>query len=185
MLTNPGLEKGIVRLEAHSPKWNALFEGEKQRILRQLDRDVSHLKVLRDLQHIGSTAIPGIAAKPILDIGLAVSSFRKGYLLVLPLEELGYEFYGENGVPNRLYFNLGFPTSAHLHLFELGSFEWQAHILFRDYLIAHPQAAAQYEQLKQELAARFRTEREKYTDGKAEFIRGVVELAKQEQATAR
>ncbi|MEM5775946.1 MAG: GrpB family protein, partial [Anaerolineaceae bacterium] len=77
------------------------------------------------------------------------------------------------------------PTTAHLHLFELGSPEWQAHILFRDYLIAHPQAAAQYEQLKQELAARFRTEREKYTDGKAEFIRGVVELAKQEQATAR
>ncbi len=185
MLTNPGLEKGIVRLEAYSPKWKMLFDEEKQRILREFGKDVSYLKVLRDLQHIGSTAIPGIVAKPILDIGLAVSSFRKGYLLVLPLEELGYEFMGENGVPNRLYFNFGFPTTAHLHLFELGSPEWQAHILFRDYLLNHPQAAQQYEQLKQDLAVRFRTERDKYTDGKAEFIHGIVELARQEQAAGR
>jgi len=176
-----GLEKGIVRLVPYHPVWKDLFEAEKERILLII-KDIPNCEVIRDVQHIGSTAIPGIAAKPIIDIGMAVTNFEAGYALVKPLEELGYVYKGENGVPNRHYFDYGNPCIVHLHVFGQDSDEWQNHILFRDYLIRHPEIAKQYEQLKIELAEKYCTDREKYTDGKGAFIQNVVSLAWAEQA---
>ena len=186
-----GLEKGIVRLVPHQPEWKEMFEQEKTRILAAIDKAVEDRyivfdhEIIVDCQHIGSTAIPGIVTKPIIDIGMAVTRFEEGYALVKPLEQLGYVYHGENGVPHRHYFDYGDPCTMHLHVFGQDSEEWQNHILFRDFLIRHPELAKQYEQLKMELAEMFRTNRENYTDGKAEFIQKMIAQARAEQEAAK
>ncbi len=170
-----GLEKGVVRLVPHNPQWKKVFEQEKERLNEAIGQYVL------DIQHIGSTAVEGIHTKPIVDIGVAVESFEGAFVCVEPLTALGYVYHGENGVPRRHYFDYGSPCTLHLHIFEFASDQWQAHILFRDYLIRHPEAAARYEALKIRLAEQYRTDREKYTDSKGELILGIIEQAKEEQ----
>ena len=169
-----GLDSGCVRLVPHQAIWKTLFEQEKERLLGVLR------PYILDLQHIGSTSIPGIAAKPILDIGVAVQSFTAGFACIDPLQRLGYRYFGENGVPGRHYFDYGSPCRVHLHIFAQDSPEWEAHILFRDYLTHHPDAAAQYDALKRDLAGKYPDERERYTEAKGPFIQSVVERARME-----
>jgi len=163
-----GLERGVIRLEAHNPQWARLYERERARLHAALGPHVL------DLQHVGSTAIPGIRAKPILDIAAAVSSFEAATVTIAPLEELGYEYRGEHGIPRRHYFVLRSPdgetTLVHLHMLEVDSAEWENHLLFRDYLRAHPQEAQAYQTLKEQLMAQFRDDRLAYTEGKAAFV---------------
>jgi GrpB-like predicted nucleotidyltransferase (UPF0157 family) len=172
-----GLQKGVVRLAAHRAEWASLFEAEKAHIIRVIDNCARVL----DCQQIGSTAIPGIAAKPIIDIGMALECFADGFALVEPLERIGYEYKGENGVPGRHYFQYGDPCTFHLHVFAQNSPGWRNHLLFRDYLCANPQAAAEYERLKLELAEKYPADREKYTDGKTAFVQAILERARREQ----
>jgi len=173
-----GLERGVVRLAPHNPHWKALFEVERQRLQMAIGAYVL------DIQHIGSTAIAGIAAKPIIDIGVAVTNFEEAVVCVAPLEQLGYEYKGENGIPRRHYFDYGMPRLFHLHMFEQTSPEWQAHLLFRDFLIGHPETARLYEALKMDLAEKYRNEREKYTNGKGDFIQRVIAEANVELSAA-
>ncbi len=172
-----GLERGIVRLVPHNPEWKNIFEAEKLRLQNSISQYVL------DIQHIGSTAIPGIVAKPIVDIGVAVENFERATVCVAPLEAIGYEYKGENGIPRRHYFDYGMPRIFHLHMFEQTSPEWQSHVLFRDYLVRHPEIAGQYEALKKDLAGKYRNEREKYTSEKGPFIQQVITAARQELAS--
>ena len=173
-----GLERAVVRLEAHNPEWARLYERERARLSAALGTHVL------DLQHVGSTAIPGIVAKPILDIAAAVRSFEAAFVCIEPIVALGYAYYGENGIPRRHYFVRRDPVSGqaiiHLHMNELGGPDWENQILFRDYLIAHPEAAAQYSALKRDLAAQYPHDREAYTEAKAPFIEHVLRLARAE-----
>ena len=123
------------------------------------------------VEHLGSTSICGISAKPILDIGAAIENFSDGERLVAPLENLGYIFRGENGIPGRHYFVKGEPRRTHhLHIVEAKSDFWKGHRLFRDYLRENPAAAKEYENLKKSLAETHAEDRRQYTAGKAAFI---------------
>jgi GrpB-like predicted nucleotidyltransferase (UPF0157 family) len=167
-----GLERGVVRLEAYKPEWARFYEQEKARL-----QDALGDRVL-DIQHVGSTAIPGCSAKPILDIAIAVENFEQAFACVPLIEQLGYEFMGEMGISRRHYFVKRDPRSTHhIHMLEQGSAEYQAHLLFRDYLCAHPEEVKQYEALKQHLAERYPADREAYTEGKAEFITQILARA--------
>jgi GrpB-like predicted nucleotidyltransferase (UPF0157 family) len=130
-----------------------------------------------DVQHIGSTSIPGMMAKPIIDIGIAIARFEDGEACIAPIESLGYEYRGEHGIPRRHYFVKGNPTSHHLHILERDSAEWENHLLFRDYLRVHSGAACAYARLKRGLADAHREDRVAYTDGKAAFIERVLRAA--------
>jgi GrpB-like predicted nucleotidyltransferase (UPF0157 family) len=134
---------------------------------------------------VGSTAIPGILAKPILDIAAAVDSFEAAAACIAPLEALGYTYRGEHGIPRRRYFVRHAPDGetrlVHLHMLEVESAEWENHLLFRDYLRSHPQEGAAYQALKVCLRAAHRGDRAAYTEGKTAFVTRVLERARGER----
>lgn len=174
-----GLRKGIIVLQEHRPEWAQDFQEEKAKILEKIgDRVI-------DVMHIGSTAIRGIAAKPILDMALSVAEFNMGFRCVAPLEELGYLYKGENGIPERHYFRTNAAVvTCHLHLFPEGHPRLRDHLLFRDYLNAHLHEAQRYDSLKRQLAETYREDREQYTLGKAVFIQHILEKAQAEKEQA-
>jgi GrpB-like predicted nucleotidyltransferase (UPF0157 family) len=177
-MTDIGLERGVVRLAPYCTEWPRLFTAEREVLRRAVG------ELFLGVQHIGSTSVPGLMAKPIVDIAAAVANFEAAAACVAPLEAEGYVYTGENGIPRRHYFDKGTPTLFHLHVLEIESAEWRKHLLFRDYLIAHPEAATAYAALKQELAVRFRTDRPAYTEAKGEFVMGIVRRARGEIAAA-
>ena len=130
-----------------------------------------------DIQHVGSTAIPGIPAKPIIDIAIAVANFEAAHVCIAPIEQLGYLYRGEYGLPRRHYFVKGNPRTHHLHMNEMNSQDWQNQILFRDYLRQHPEMAQAYAALKTRLAGQYQQDRERYLQEKAPFIEEVLRLA--------
>jgi GrpB-like predicted nucleotidyltransferase (UPF0157 family) len=167
-----GLPKGALVLAPHSLEWAKLFDEERDRLRAVIGNYVI------DIQHVGSTSIPGIVAKPIIDIGVAVNDYEEAIICVDPMERLGYEYKGENGIPRRHFFVKGSPRTHHVHVVEITSHDWQTLVLFRDYLLAHPEIAQKYAVLKLRLAEECRNKREAYQQGKAEFIQSVIELAK-------
>lgn len=170
-----GLERGVVRLVPHQPQWMHAFTVERARLQAAIGPHVL------DIQHIGSTAIPGIYAKPIIDIGIAVASYEGAFVCVPALESIGYTYKGEAGIPRRHYYDDGDPCRFHLHLLEQAGEEWEAHLLFRDYLIKHSDTAAEYSALKLRLAEQYRDVREQYTDAKTAFIQKVIDLSREER----
>jgi GrpB-like predicted nucleotidyltransferase (UPF0157 family) len=166
-----GLEKDTVRLLPYTPEWKRLFEEEKYRLQAVVGPYVL------DIQHVGSTSIPGMPAKPILDIAIAVRNFEEARVCIQPIEQLGYEYKAEFGTPRRHYFTKGEPRTHHIHMNELCSQDWNNQIAFRDYLIQHPEIAREYAQVKQVLAQRYPKDRMAYLNGKAPFIERVLKLA--------
>ena len=157
-------------LAPHSPTWAAAFEAEAS----ALEDALSDVPV--QLHHIGSTAIPGIVAKPVIDMLGIVPTVERLDGRADRLTALGYEGLGEFGIPGRRYFrkNAADGVRTHqLHAFAVGSPEIQRHLDFRDYLRAFPADAAAYAALKQALVARCGNDMRAYSDGKTEFIRGI------------
>jgi len=163
-----GLEKGVVRLVTYSPEWAKLFDKEKQLLIALIGDYVI------DIQHIGSTSVPGLIAKPIIDIGIAITDFEEGKRCIEPIKSLGYEYKGENGIPKRHYFVKGDPTTHHLHIVEIDSEEWKKNITFRDVLRKNENLAKEYAELKLNLAEKFKYDRVAYTDGKTDFVNYVL-----------
>lgn len=163
-----GLGKGEVRVMPHDPAWADEFAAERARLLEALGG------VPAEIEHVGSTAVPGLAAKPIIDVlgGRPAGSELEPY--VRAFTSAGYEYRGEYGIPGRHYFVRGEPRTHHLHLVEAGGNLWRRHIAFRDHLRSDPDAVAVYAALKHDLAARFPNDRERYTDGKSAFIDDVL-----------
>lgn len=168
-----GLASGTVVVAAYDDRWPELYDAEAERVGRVLEARGIELR----LEHTGSTAVPGLDAKPIIDIlaGRAMSTDREA--VIRAIEAAGYTYRGEQGIPGRDFFRRGDPRSYHLHLTTVDSDFWRAHRAFRDYLRAHPDVAAQYARLKHELAARFPRDREAYIEGKTAFVRDVVDRA--------
>lgn len=166
-----GLKRGSVVLKKHHKKWAGAFEDEKK-ILKNLLGDL-----VLDIQHIGSTAVPNLAAKPIIDMLLAVKSLGSVQKIRSVLENAGYT-HRENGTDDRqMLFVKGSEESRthHLHITELGSSVWKNDPGFRDYLRAHPEYANEYERLKKNLAKKYSDNRDLYTAGKKEFIQKILE----------
>jgi len=149
-------------------EWAVRFAEERTHIAEALDGNAL------DIQHIGSTAIPGITAKPVLDIAVAIHDFESGHALVPALVSLGYTYRGENGIPRRHYFERG--VAYHLHVFEHGSLDWRRHLLFRDRLLASPELAARYTQVKLAATRESGGDRARYQNLKASFIEEVQHL---------
>ena len=166
----------VVIVEYNS-NWKLLFEQEAKLI-----RDVLEENLVTRIEHFGSTAIPGLAAKPIIDLLVGVRSLAEAKRdAVTPLKYLGYAYWSDNPDPQRMFFVKGLPPNSprthHIHMVEPDSILWER-LLFRDYLREHPDAAATYEQLKRNLAQRFSSDREAYTQGKAEYIKLVMQKAR-------
>lgn len=157
----------------HTELWHQLFAEEEALLREAINEQVVAI------EHVGSTAICGLSAKPIIDIAVAIRVITIVEKCVMPLENIGYKYRGESGIPGRHYFVKGEPRTHHLHMVELRSDFWRSHLLFRDYLRQHPKIAREYENLKKELAQTYTMNREAYTEGKAAFIEGVLKAAKQ------
>jgi len=168
-----GLERGMVRLVPYTPEWMRLFELEKASLQNVVGR------YILDVQHIGSTSIPGMPSKPIIDIAIAVADFEGARVCLPLLEGLGYEYKGEFGIPHRHYFVKGDPRTFHIHMSEITSLEWQNSLLFRDYLRLHADMATEYAELKAQLALKYPQDRSAYLDGKASFVQRVLQTARE------
>jgi GrpB-like predicted nucleotidyltransferase (UPF0157 family) len=162
----------------YKPQWQQLFEREAALI-----RDVVGEDLITHIEHFGSTAIPGLAAKPIIDLLVGVKSLKQAkQSAIIQLENLGYACWLDNPDSRRMFFVKGLPPNSprthHIHMVEPDSSLWER-LAFRDYLCQHPQEAACYAQLKYHLARRFPLDREAYTSGKTEYIESVMEKTRQ------
>lgn len=153
-------------LENHTPEWEQLYERE----VSVLSRILGHELVAA--HHIGSTAIPEIAAKPIIDILLAVRSIDSVEKYSGQFQSVGYEAKGELGIKGRRFLQKGGNRRTHhVHIFEKGSPEISRHIKFRDHMKENKEKAKDYENLKVALAEKYACDPESYCRGKTEFIR--------------
>ena len=150
-----------------------MYETEERELLGALG------SVILDIEHIGSTSVPGLAAKPLIDIIVSVSSLNDYKKAIKPLEALGYEYMPERVFSDRVFFpkGPGENRTFHLSLVEKNSKQWTETLIFRDYLRSHPQKRDEYMNLKEDLAQRFADDRKSYTEGKDAFIKSVLVLA--------
>jgi GrpB-like predicted nucleotidyltransferase (UPF0157 family) len=168
-------EHDRVELLPYDPSWPALFDAEAAALRAQL-AEFAPLA----LEHVGSTAIPGLAAKPIIDIVLILPDTAMWPTLIEPIQALGYVYWVDNPRQDRLFFVKGMPPfgtrrTHHVHV-RLPD-DAQAMLRFRDHLRAHADIAARYAALKYELAAQNPTNRDAYTEAKADFVSAVLRQA--------
>ena len=169
-----------VYLVQYDDLWPDRFNEERDHILRVLSGQTV------EVEHIGSTAIPGMAAKPIIDMMVLIEDIQASLPCMEPLETLGYHYYpyGEDVFPERRWFCKPNATQRthHVHLVERKTPFHRDHILFRDYLRTHRDAARGYEILKRQLARRYPDDRDRYTDGKSDFVATILEKARDQAA---
>ncbi|KRF04841.1 hypothetical protein ASG89_21315 [Paenibacillus sp. Soil766] len=165
-----------VVITAYKSDWIREFEKEKKKISEALSSSAIQI------EHIGSTSIAGMPAKPILDIAVSVNHLDEADLFIEPLRTLGYEYVPKLEFPNRRFFRKGECKKGthHLHIYECSSDEWGNNLLFRNYLRSHPEQAAAYAELKKHLASLYVEDRTTYTLRKAPFIQSIIELAQKE-----
>lgn len=161
----------VIKIVEYESSWIVAYQQEREVISTALKQDFI------DIQHIGSTSVPGLSAKPIIDILIAVNKLYSPEKYSKHLQKISYQYtyYAEN--INRLFFCKGTPRSHHIHIVKYDSWTYWRHILFRDYLLAHPETAQHYEQLKREMVLKFKTDRGAYTDSKTAFIKSIVAQA--------
>jgi len=169
------MSNGPILVVPYSTVWPAEFVREKQRLIEAIGA------WMVDIEHIGSTAVPGLAAKPTVDILIAIDSLENSAHLITPLKKLGYTYIPEYEVdlPERRYFSKGScaEDAFHLHIVEKDTTFWRRHIAFRDYLRSHPVEMQQYARLKIDLADQYQADRSGYTDAKTAFIKAIEEKA--------
>ncbi|MBI1252361.1 MAG: GrpB family protein [Alphaproteobacteria bacterium] len=164
-----------IEIVAYDAAWPDLFEAEASALRAALPADA-----VLEIVHVGSTAVPGLAGKPIIDIMIATPDLgRARACFPGALEPLGYEFRRNNPDPERLFFVKGRPPRGsrrthHVHVCADAA-ALRRHIVFSEHLRADPQTAKAYEALKRDLAARYRHDREAYTDAKSAFIVATLE----------
>jgi GrpB-like predicted nucleotidyltransferase (UPF0157 family) len=171
-----------VAVVPYDPRWPALFEQERLHLLSCLPADL-----IGRIEHCGSTAVPGLSAKPIVDILVEVTSLGETRRRIVPiLEAQGYDYFwrptwGDDTPPFYAWFikrdSQGNRTH-HIHMVE-PDFEHWNRLLFRDYLIEHPDVAMQYGNLKMRLSDRHHHDRVAYTQGKSDFVKRVTAEARQ------
>jgi GrpB-like predicted nucleotidyltransferase (UPF0157 family) len=163
-----GLPRGEVFLVPWTDQWTNEFEIEKDHIQKAIGHNIV------DIHHIGSTAIKGLSAKPIIDMAIEIKDFSHGEKSITALERLGYSFRGTNVLPERFYFNKGEPRTHQIHMYQSGNKYLLEQLQFRDYLRNNPQERKEYEQLKIRLAKVNKNDKHKYADEKTEFVRSIL-----------
>jgi len=162
-----------VEVVPYNPQWPHRYKSEAELLAGTLSQE------LIIVHHIGSTAIPGMSAKPIIDILAEVRSIEHIDSFNPAMLKLGYMPKGEYGIPGRRFFIKGTEDerSCHLHVFQTSNPEIARHLRFRDYMIAHPAKAAEYASLKEYLASRFPNDIDGYMQGKDAFIKEIDRIA--------
>jgi GrpB-like predicted nucleotidyltransferase (UPF0157 family) len=185
----PAAPAGPILILDYDPAWPALFQEERAR----LQGAIGEWAVA--IEHVGSTAVPGLAAKPIIDIGVALRSFEDALHCITPLFELGYQCLGEYGIPGRVFFRKltdtplpgqdggGVGRTHHVHAYQQDHYEFVQQTLFRDYLRAHPETAREYEQVKRRLAVEH-TDMNEYAMAKSDFVRDILARARSPRSSA-
>ncbi len=173
-----GMMRNIVVVD-YRPQWPAEFEAESGQIRRALS------SVLVAIHHIGSTSVMDLAAKPIIDMLAEVRSLGELDDSNDAMIAIGYEPRGEFGIAGRRFFVKGSDVhrTHHVHAFEAGHSDIEKHLVFRDYLRAHPAEAVRYAELKAELAGQYRHDIEAYMEGKDPLIQELLRRASQWRAS--
>jgi GrpB-like predicted nucleotidyltransferase (UPF0157 family) len=155
-----------VELVDHDPTWAEIFEQERSRLAPVFEgRAVA-------IEHIGSTSVPDLCAKPIVDILVGLRQLELTDEHITRMEQLGYEYLGEYGLPGRLFFRKGAPRTHNVHVVEHGGDHWERHLTFRDALRSDAEERRRYDEFKRRLAAEGHP-REVYTELKTPFIREI------------
>lgn len=163
----------MIEVVPYDPRWQKEYIEESRKI-----RDILNCEIV-EIHHIGSTAIPGIYAKPIIDILIVVKDIENIDKYNEKMHGLGYISKGEFGIEGRRFFLKGlYDRTHHMHIFETGNPEIIRHLNFRDYMISHPETAKDYEKLKRGLSVKFRYDNEGYCKGKDEYIKDIDQRAK-------
>lgn len=175
------LVKEEISIVPYDSNWPEMFEKEASFLRNKLPH---HL--VKKIEHFGSTAVPGLSAKPIIDMLVEVTSLEETKKTIIPLLKAeGYEYFwrpafGDNGPPYYAWFikrDARGKRTHHIHMVEADSELWDR-LYFRDYLRQYPREAKKYELLKRKLAAKYITDRVKYTKEKSEFILAITKKAK-------
>ncbi len=167
-----------ISLAPYDPSWPKLFAAEAEFLRETLPRGI-----VKRIEHFGSTAVPGLLSKPIIDLLVEVSSYEETKQQIVPLlESLGYDYFWRTDVKVHYPFfikrNPEGKRTHHIHMVEADS-AWWDRLYFRDYLKIFSDEARRYEVLKRDLAEKYPNDRKAYTDGKSEFIVALTEKAKQ------
>ena len=166
-------KRRVIEVMSYNANWTHMYQEESGKIKNILN------DIIIDIYHIGSTAIPGIKAKPVIDILIEVKDIEAVDRYNHKMEELGYEAMGEYGIPKRRFFRKGGnKRTHHLHIFQVGNEEVGRHINFKEYLISHPDKGQEYSKLKEKLANKYAYDVENYTNGKSDFIQEIDRKAK-------
>ena len=152
----------------YDPRWADIFAEEKARMLQVL------AGLDATVEHVGSTSVPGMPAKPIIDIMVTVRDSATAERSIGLLATIGYDYRGETGVHGRFYFAKGHPHGYHLHMYPCGHPEIARLLLFRDYLRNSSEAAHKYSEIKRALSEKLRDDREAYAEAKSTFIKSIV-----------
>lgn len=171
---------GPIVIVAYDRAWPALFEQERAKLAALLGA------LVVAIEHVGSTAVPGLAAKPIIDLMVGVRSLteaRRG--CIETLRQAGYAYLPEyaSWLPDELFFRKGLPWTHHVHVMEPSGSGWQRRLLFRDYLRAHPESADAYAALKRGLATAFKDDIAAYRNAKDEFVSATMAKAREERGS--
>jgi GrpB-like predicted nucleotidyltransferase (UPF0157 family) len=174
---------GSIVVSDYDPNWPALFAQESSRIKRALG------SFTLAVEHVGSTAVPGLPSKPIIDLLVGVTSLEQAKeRCIAPMEALGYVYLPEyaSWIPGELFFRKGppGPWTHHVHVMEPSHSRWEARLVFRDYLRAHPEAASAYANIKRALAASSKGDIEAYRTGKDIFVEETTAKARRWRADA-
>jgi GrpB-like predicted nucleotidyltransferase (UPF0157 family) len=170
------MERDTILVIPYDPQWPAQYEAERIKIIQALGN------MIAGIEHFGSTAIPGLAAKPTIDILVFVEQLQPAEIYAKLLHSLGYApqvFPGE--APDHVLLQKGHQRTHHLHIVPQGSYEHQRHLAFRDYLRTHPDTAHAYAELKIRLAQRHPSDREAYSHAKTNFVRAIEALVLHER----
>ena len=162
-----------ITIEKYNPAWIDRFVQERSSLLHILDNP--EIKI----EHIGSTAVPGLAAKPVIDILIGLADLSMADEYIMKIESVGYEYIKvyEEKIPERRFFRKeknGLRTH-HIHMVELNSNFWKRHLLFRDHLRENQKAREDYQQLKLSLTQKEWDDVNEYAEAKTEFIRKIEE----------
>lgn len=167
---------GPVRIADYDTEWPARYESERARLTDVVGPMVAQI------EHVGSTSVPGLPAKPTIDMMVALRNLADVEGCIAPLEAIGYTYTYvlAFGPPGWHYFSRRDPAidlGYHIHITEVGTDFWRKHLAFRDYLRTHPDTAAEYAALKRGLAGEHGEDRIGYATAKTEFVQAVVRRA--------
>jgi GrpB-like predicted nucleotidyltransferase (UPF0157 family) len=161
-----------IHLEPYDERWAERFREERDALARELGGDAA------GIEHIGSTAVPGLAAKPIVDLMIGVHDFTSADRIVAKLCLLGYEYLGEAGVPGRLYLRKRSARDFNAHIVLHGGDHWSNNLAIRDYLRADAREREHYEARKKDIVQSGAVTLLDYSERKSDFIAGLLERAK-------